>query len=413
MKITQLEVINFKKIMMVNIDPQTKKPIILTGDNAQGKSSILDAIVQALNNKATSNPIRVGADKAQITLRVDGEDQNYTIKRSITQKGSYLEITTSDGKKVPQAQKFLNALIGNLAFDPEEFARMKPKDQALALKVASGLDTSDLDSEYERLFSERTVINRQKNEAEAAYNSSERPGALVQPVIIGDILQKRELLEEDVRKHKELSELIDSRVSEISDLEEKLEKLKEDLANSISSVNEINIEESKEQLSSINEEVNKSEQRNNDYQKYKFLKQEFDHKKKVYQDKAKLASELNSKLDKIKSKKESMIKNAIMPVQGMRFNDDGVYFNDVLFSDLNTAKKIEISTMIAMSQNPDLKVIIIREGALINKSNLNSISKLAEDKGYQIWIEKFQEEPGGEGLHIIDGNISHVDGELV
>lgn len=66
-----------------------------------------------------------------------------------------------------------------------------------------------------------------------------------------------------------------------------------------------------------------------------------------------------------------------------------------------------------MAQNPKLKVILIREGALVNKTNMKVLTDLAAIGGYQLWIEKFQEEASSDGLHITDGHISHVNGNPV
>ena len=87
--------------------------------------------------------------------------------------------------------------------------------------------------------------------------------------------------------------------------------------------------------------------------------------------------------------------------------------NGTFFSQLSTAEQIRISALVAMSQNPGLKIIIIREGALMNSANLTMLSELAAENGFQLWIEKFQEQKGESGLHIVDGAIAFEDGEAV
>ena len=49
----------------------------------------------------------------------------------------------------------------------------------------------------------------------------------------------------------------------------------------------------------------------------------------------------------------------------------------------------------------------------MNKENLRLMVDLAAERGYQLWIEKFQEEPSDIGFHIIDGAIAFEDGEAV
>ena len=103
----------------------------------------------------------------------------------------------------------------------------------------------------------------------------------------------------------------------------------------------------------------------------------------------------------------------VRAVDGLELTDDGVLFGGTFFSQMSTAEQIRISTLVAMSQNPALKIILIREGALMNRANLAMIAELGKERGYQLWIECFREEPGSNGLHITDGAISHVNGEPV
>jgi len=38
--------------------------------------------------------------------------------------------------------------------------------------------------------------------------------------------------------------------------------------------------------------------------------------------------------------------------------------------------------------NPELKVLLIREGAFLDEDNLAMVSKMADDAGGQLWIER-------------------------
>ena len=71
MKIIELRAENVKRLKAVGIHPDGTLQVI-GGRNAQGKSSVLDAIWLALGGgkagKSTSVPIRDGEDKASVTL---------------------------------------------------------------------------------------------------------------------------------------------------------------------------------------------------------------------------------------------------------------------------------------------------------------------------------------------------------
>ena len=71
MKIISLEAENYKRLKAIEITPDGNT-VVIAGRNAQGKTSVLDAIWAALGgregNKA-SKPIREGAETAKV--RVD------------------------------------------------------------------------------------------------------------------------------------------------------------------------------------------------------------------------------------------------------------------------------------------------------------------------------------------------------
>lgn len=176
MNILNLSITDLKRISAIEIDPTTGKPVILTGDNGQGKSSVLDGIMLALSNTGLDDPIRHGRPAAQIKLTLGGDKAEYLLERKITKKGSYLTLTDANGIPVQKAQTFLNGLLGNYAFDPLEFTRLKPKDQVEALKVAAGLDFTDLDAKRAEYYAERTAVGRDGKEAAAQLAAVPEPG---------------------------------------------------------------------------------------------------------------------------------------------------------------------------------------------------------------------------------------------
>lgn len=73
--IVGLKIDNFKRIRTVDITPNPNNPIVaISGRNAQGKSSVIDAIWACLDSKSakratgTTKPIREGAKDATIEI---------------------------------------------------------------------------------------------------------------------------------------------------------------------------------------------------------------------------------------------------------------------------------------------------------------------------------------------------------
>jgi hypothetical protein len=139
---------------------------------------------------------------------------------------------------------------------------------------------------------------------------------------------------------------------------------------------------------------------------YRALLAETDELRKEYET-------LSDTIKQIDQDKAEKVKNADLPLDGLELTDDGIMFNGVMFGQLSTAEQIRISTLVAMAQNPELKIVLVREGALVNRANLGMMAELAASRNYQLWIEKFQEEPSDDGLHIVDGRIAFVNGVAV
>ena len=87
MKITKLHIVNFLKLKDVEMNPS--KTNVIVGKNKQGKTSIIKALQAAFDGKLDPSAIHVGADKAEITVELD----EVTIRRSLTEKGAYLDIS--------------------------------------------------------------------------------------------------------------------------------------------------------------------------------------------------------------------------------------------------------------------------------------------------------------------------------
>ena len=165
MRIICLEAENVKRLKAIRMNPD-RTLVRIEGRNAQGKSSVLDAIAAALGGgkMQPDMPVRQGEKRASVRLDL-GE---FIVWRKWNASGhTVLEVTTADGVPQKSPQAILDKIIGDLTFDPWAFVRMKPKEQAEVLKRLAGLDFTKLDAEREQLYVQRTYVNREVKSAEA------------------------------------------------------------------------------------------------------------------------------------------------------------------------------------------------------------------------------------------------------
>ena len=430
MNITELSIENLKRIQAMRICPKTGQPVILTGDNGQGKSSVLDAIEIALTNSGLEDPIRHGAKRATVKLKLSGEDRTITIERVIRGGSQELKVTSGDGKPISSPQQFLTGLIGSIAFDPLEFVRMKPKDQAETLRKLVGIDTRPIDARKKGHYDERTLVNRQvdKLKAQLAGLPELPPDVPDTEVSASEFVKQRDAViaaHQDVAGcERVVSELETARQAlavRIANGRKLLAQLEADMVSMEQKISTglDNVKASQERLNAKIEasgtpedlaEKIASVDAVNAKVRQKTTRGDLVRAIDDHEQKAKLLTDLQAECD---AEKARLLASAKMPIPGMEFDEDGVRIGATRFDQLSTAEQIKASAAIAMAANPKLKVVLIREGALVNQANMAELCKMAEERGYQVWVEKFQEVAGAVGLHIVDGAVAAVNGEAV
>ena len=171
MRIIKLEAENVKRLYAVSITP-TGDIVEISGANANGKTSILDAIYWALAGTAPvqAEPIRRGAERATIKLDM-GE---LVVTRSFKRKDgndftTALKVENADGEGYKSPQSMLDSLLSALTFDPLEFSRMKPRDQYDMLRTfVPNIDFKKIEDQNRSDFDRRASANRSMADAKAA-----------------------------------------------------------------------------------------------------------------------------------------------------------------------------------------------------------------------------------------------------
>ncbi len=420
MKIVELRAENIKNLKVVEIKPDGAA-VILTGKNGAGKSAVLDSIFMALTGKKVEKPIREGENRAEVIVDLG----KYQIKKVWTDKGERLEVMNEDGAKYGSPQAFLNQILGELSFDPLAFKDMKDKDQRELLLKVLGLDFSESDAKRQELYDERTLKNREVKSFEARVASIEKPeeGLPDKEISINDELKKVENLQnkqnehirfksEQARIHDEIinaKQKITKCENEIKEIQQQIENFRNDIEFNKKQLTEstkepVNITD--EQISEARLKIEGIERVNANIRegiKYRDIKKQLNE--------AILAvKKITEGIDRIDSEKASKVKSCKFPVAGLGVDDETVLLDRIPFSQISTGQQVKVSTAIAMALNPKLKIILVREGSLLDEVGLKEIVEMAKKEDYQMWIEKVDDK-GKIGIHIEDGSISAVSGK--
>jgi DNA repair exonuclease SbcCD ATPase subunit len=413
-KIVQLKAENVKRLKAVEITPDGNL-VVVAGRNAQGKSSVLDSIEYALAGKRSlpGVPVRSGERKANIEIHLDGETP-LIVKRSITPDGGgQLTITSPDGTKATSPQTLLDKLCGQIAFDPLAFSRMDPRKQAETLRGLVGLDFSALDAEARRVYDERTSVNREARSLQARIAGMACDPAIPdEEVSVADLIvemKRRQEVNSLNREERDKVRAANGQVErikfEIASMEEQLKVLRDQLvkAETLASRQAIIAETLQdEDVAEIEAQIKGAEMCNRAVREKQARRQvEAEHAAK-----ATAADALTARLEEIAAEKGRLLASAKWPVPGLGFSDTGVTYNSLPFEQASGAEQLRVSVAIGAALNPSLRVLLVRDGSLLDQDSLTLLAQLAAQYDAQVWLEMVS--GGMPGAIVIeDGEVSH------
>lgn len=386
MKIIKLEAQNIKRLKAISIEPDGSL-VVIGGQNGQGKSSTLDAIEYALGGTSgiCDEPVRRGEGKAKIVCDLG----DIVVTRMFAKTGqSALAVTNKDGQTFGSPQTMLNELVGRISFDPLEFATMKPADRLETLKAVVGLDFSVADADRELAYDARTQVNRESRALGAQLDSLHfHLDAPAEPVSLEGLMAEFEKREANNRTNtlaadqlattdSEIEE-VECRITEFEDQLAELRKVRNDLQEANLALVDQDTQEIKDQIAGA-ESANSKFRDNNVHarltEKIEGLNlQTIRHTKDI------------EEIDKAKAEELAAVD---FPIEGLSFNEDGVSYNDLPFDQASDAEKLRISVAMGLAMNSKLKVLLIRNGSLLDEDNLRMIAEMAAEKDAQVWMER-------------------------
>jgi energy-coupling factor transporter ATP-binding protein EcfA2 len=446
-KIVKLDVTNFKRISIVEINAKGES-IIIGGRNAQGKSSVLDAIEALLRGgKAFPDmPVKTGEKKAVIRCELD---DGIVIERGITEAGTAsLKITTADGMSPQHPQAWLDRKLSAATCDPLAFIRAAPKAQAAELRRLTGVDTDSLDAERATVYAQRTQDGRQEREAGALLSRIPVPGEDVpdEPVsasaIAGELEAARLLniqvgeLNKEAEEHdndaanaptialetlnyhqdqaieyREQAQELLRQAQVLEDRAKGAEKQGKDehdvmiesgkadakiaaaLRAQAEAITVPDIDEIKQRLDEV-DAINNAVQQGIRY-------------REAQDEAAKWADKVaagTSRITEIDAERIEILSGADWPVEGLGIADGAVTFQEVPLSQASQAEQLRVGMALALAGKPEIPVALIRDGSHLDDESLALLADYAQEAGAQVWIERVGSHDAG-AVVIEDGTV--------
>lgn len=384
MKIIKLEANNILRLSAVEITPDGNT-IIIGGKNGAGKTSVLNSIEMALGGTGSvpPKPVKDGAEKGNIVVDLG----DIIVERKFNSSGeSKLIVKNKEGAVYQSPQAMLDALLGKLTFDPLKFSNLDEKTQLGYLKKLVGLDFTEMDKGRAELYSQRTFVNRDLNSKEIRLKEmdfykdipEEKPNAENLTTELREIIG----FNMEIEKSKIEFEKINCELAEMSNKIKEMERRRNELEKRSADVDKACSLEPKD-AKSIEFKLIEAEFINKKTEANRIFKLSESEVIKTKSESLKLTNDI----EKIDKDKQDAISKAKFPIEGLGFDETGVTFNKMPFKQLSSAEQLKVSVAMGIAFNPKIKVMLIRDGSLLDEDNLKVLQSMAKDSDTQIWLE--------------------------
>ena len=450
--IVRLQSSNFKRLSATGVDLVPNRPtVVLRGKNEQGKSSVLDSIFAVLRGTIPDRPVRTGASKSETVIEFD----TFIVSLTIPAQGSKrLTVKSKEGMPVQSPQTMLQNYSNPILLDPVGFIRQGDtvegrRKQGKMLQELVKLDFSKLDEERSGLYTKRTDVGTKRDLAKGRLSNfpfdKDAPTIEVSATVLlqeieeiqakGDVVlkqvrehnsandgvrQKRARLVDEVnqlqRQHSFTLDTVAAAEKTVKDLEKQLVQAKKNVATQtkeaasisermkakeselesatkdVENLNDINESEIIQRIASEKEpvaaKVNQCDEINTKVRGNK-RHLEIVEEVKGYE---KQYDELTARIDAIDDSKQKQLALAPFPIAGLSFDDEGILFNGLPFSEkqLSKAQLIKAACAIGFAFKPKIPVVLIRDASLLDTDSLKAVADMADANGGQVWLECVQ-----------------------
>jgi hypothetical protein len=421
--ITRLQAENIKKLTVIDIRPGTSAGVVpIRGRNAQGKSSTLDAIMMALGGAkfTPSQPIRTGEDEGAIRLELD--DGQVVLRRFTRGGNDTIEVTNGEGFKAGSPQAVLNKLYASVAFDPLAFTRLKPAEQLATLRGLVKLDVDvdalekgiatdyearrdtgrELERESTRLEQMPTFEGAGQKVDEAALEQT-IAGAVEANALVERRKASRERFAEALETNRGSLRAAQADLAEIQrsidDLERVIAEQEQTLAGAEPLPNPVDVTQAQADLRDARE-TNRRVEANTLAASQKQLVDVLSERR----------DEQTTRIEERRQQIAAAIARAEMPVPGLGFGEGEVLFNDVPLDQASSAEQLRVSTAIGIASAPKLRVMLVRDGSLLDDEGQTILAEMAAKHDFQLWVEAV-DQSGKVGIVLEDGAVASIDGE--
>lgn len=411
-RLIELRANNFMKLKAVQVGIDGAL-LTVNGRNEQGKSAVLNAVAAAIGGPKAfpDKPIRKGEDRAEIFLDFGG----LKLTRKIWNKEGggvdhSLLFEYADGKRPKEKQTVLDTLRGSpIADDPIEFSRMEPSKR---FKLMTGLvpdfDFDDHAAKDRDLREERAQVGREHKRAVGAAEAIQVPANAAKSLVdvtellaeITEATETNAVIDRRRQRREDAAEALEEARDKADRMRKELKQLEASIADMEKKLQDAEALPEKIDVSALQEKIANAETINAGARKRQEKQQreaEADAKKAEYE-------KLTTAIEAHEQAKNDAIAAARFPVPELTFGDNNILLDGLPFDQASTARKIRVSTSLLMALKPELRVLLVREGSLLDQDARAALEAAAIENNFVVLMECVGE-GDGSGITIEDGEV--------
>jgi len=388
-KITAFEAESFKRIRLVHLKPSQDGLTVIGGNNGEGKTCVLDAIIYGL-----------GGEKyrpSNIVNEQDGSDPYIRIELSngltVERKGkkSSLKVTYANGQR--GSQSILNEFVETLALDLPKFMEKSSIEKAKVLLKIIGAEEQleRIEAIENETYQNRAYARKDLDHAEADLDCHPRlkdvPG---EEVNVGYLLKQISEADEKRREDEDLMHDIRTSVNEIKKLEDHMSELEKDfersrkiLCQEKDSLEQMEITQEKLEFDDVNELTNELKTFQDINDKVRQNKVHTEKQSAVIQ-KTKNWQSLDRDLYDIRSDKDKILKSAKMPLEGLTVCNGELMFRDQAWDGMSGSEQLIVATSIVKALKPSCGFVLLDKLEQMDVATLEAFGAWAASQGFQV-----------------------------
>lgn len=402
-KIASLELENVKRIKAVSLSPTQDGLTVIGGRNAQGKTSVIDAIAWALGGERL-RPANAAREGSVAPPKLSIELSNGLIVKRSGEKGT-LKVIDPEGKK--SGQTLLNSFIDELALNLPKFMDATDKEKAEILLGVLGVkdELIAFDRQLEQLENERKPLRTDYlGRYKVADDMPFYADVPEEPITATELIQEQQAIlarnGENHRKRAQVAELehslatqeekIANATARIADLEEQLQaaqqrmrdltheksNIEENLATAKKSAEQLQ-DESTAEIEAKLLEIDTINQKVRENQKRAELIASADLVKENYQ-------AYSEQINEVRASRMKLLEGVKMPLDGLSVEDGKLKYKGAVWSDMSSAEQLCVATAIVRSLKPECGFVLVDKLEQMDTETLAEFGKWAEAQGLQV-----------------------------